>query len=51
MTVRRLLAEADSAELTEWIAWYRVRAEREARERKGPTNPKLEGDWWPASST
>ena len=28
MTRRRLLAEADSAELTEWVAFYRVEAER-----------------------
>lgn len=51
MTVRRLLSETDSAELTEWLAWYRVRAEKEAQARKGPSNPRLEGDWWPQSST
>jgi hypothetical protein len=40
MTVRRLLTECDSAELTQWIAWYRVRAEAE-QPRGGRSWPAL----------
>jgi len=43
MTVTRLLAELDSAELTKWMGWYQAQERREAmREaaRKG-TNPRL----------